>query len=132
MIVVGGDNHSDISVAIAARDEAKEYRAQWILKVANGDATIFDVIAAARQPYGDALAKIRLNPLLELDPAIRKYRKKLIADVIEHTYAGKTELTKINIGWLIHSNARYTYFIEAYLEFAKYADPPTDRFPWVY
>ena len=125
-------HRADISVVSAARAEANEYRARWVMKVASGDATIFDVITAAKQPYGDPLAKIRLNPLLELDPAIRRYRKKLIVDVVEHTNAGKCELTKINIGWLIRSEARYVCFIETYLALATINDAPADRFPWVY
>jgi hypothetical protein len=124
-------HRADISVASAARDEANRYRARWILKVVNRDATIFDVIVAAKQPYGDALAKIRLNPLLALDPAVGRHRKQLIKDVVARTHVGKSEPTKISIGWLIRSEVRYAYFVEAYLAFANVTDAPTDRFPWV-
>jgi hypothetical protein len=132
-MIVAGERHSDLSVANEARDEAQRYRARWVMKVASGEATIFDVIEAARQPYGDALTKIRLGPLLALDPAVRRRRKQLIEDVVKHSYSGKRDLTKINIGWLItRSDARFAYFVEAYLAFANVTDAPADRFPWVY
>jgi hypothetical protein len=132
-MTIDAAHRADISIARAARDEANRYRARWVMKVASGNATIFDVIDAARQPYGDALTKIRLGPLLDLDPAVRSHRKQLIEDVIKHSYSGKRESTKVNIGWLItRSDARFAYFVEAYLTFANVIDAPVDRFPWVY
>lgn len=131
--VVAGEHHSDISVANEARDEAKRYRARWVMKVASNEATIFDVIDAARQPYGDALTKITLNQLLALDPSVRRHRKQIIEYVVQRLQSGKTESTRINIGWLItRSDAKFTYFAEAYLYFSNVTDAPVDRFPWVY
>jgi len=126
----------DISAARQVLDEAREYRAQWIMKVASGEANIFDVIEAASQPYSEPLTKIRLEALLSLDPSMRRRWQRVLSEVVQQTYAGRRELSihKLNVGWLLNSksSARLDCFVESYLTARKASVPPSDRFPWVY
>jgi hypothetical protein len=126
----------NISIARHVLDEAREYRAQWIMKVAAGEATIFDVIEAASQPYSEPLVKIRLESLLSLDPAMRRRWQGVLVDVVQRTYVSKRQLSihRLNVGWLLNpkADARLDCFVEAYLTARRASEPFSDRFPWVY
>lgn len=126
----------DIGAARQILDEAREYRAQWIMKVAAGEVNIFDVIEAASQPYSEPLGKIRLESLLSLDPSMRRRWQGVLLYVAEHTYVGKRQLSihKLNINWLLNPKAstRLDCFVEAYLTARRASEPFADRFPWVY
>ncbi len=126
----------DIGAARQVLDEAREYRAQWIMKVAAGEATIFDVIEAASQPYSESLGKIRLESLLSLDLSVRRRWQEVLLYVAERTYVGKRQLSvhKLNVNWLINpkANTRMDCFVEAYLTARRASEPLSDRFPWVY
>jgi triacylglycerol esterase/lipase EstA (alpha/beta hydrolase family) len=126
----------DLQTAIEALRAAQAYRGQWMLRVAQGEASIFDVIQAAQQPYAEALGKIRLNSLLENDPLVKYKRKLVLQRTIEKSNSSELDIKKLNIKWLLgisrRTNSRLYVFAESYLTYAKIIDPVVPRFPWTY
>ncbi|WP_276972081.1 hypothetical protein [Ferrimicrobium acidiphilum] len=130
--------HQDIQIATEALRDAQEYRAKWMMRISAGEASVFDVILAAKQPYAEALYKIRLESLLALDPLVNRRRQLILQRTVDLTYYGKRvlNLNKLSVGWLLSprykSSFRLDTFVDAYLTFAKIGDSVTERFPWTY
>jgi hypothetical protein len=128
----------DIVNAREALDAARKLRGQWMMRVASYQASIFDVIRAAQEPYAEALYKMRIDRVLSFDPMVKRKRKVLLQTLIDQTYQGPKELktSQLTIGWLLtlntSSDARMRRFVELYLTLGNATDPPTPRFPWTY
>jgi hypothetical protein len=133
-----------ISVANQAKAAAQRLRAEWLLRVATGESTIFDVIDAAESPFNEALLAIRLSALLGADRAVSRHRQKVIERVIKESVPSQTthppqKWDTVKVAWLYSKRGnpdikerKMQTLYSAYLWAADIRSGPTETFPWGY
>lgn len=117
-----------IEVANAARAEAIRLRAEWLIAVADGRATTGEVLAAACQPGGKPLRRIRLSALLEAQPGWGPARARRVVNVVT-SKVGIAVTATPTVGWLV--NRRYPHRLDAWSEVVAPDEVPWPDYPTV-
>lgn len=119
--------------ARAARRAADQVRAQALVSVASGEASIWDVLARAATPSGRPLLRLSLHQLLIAQPGVgtksARSRVASLLDLVRSATAGESQRA-LTVQWLIDPRAhgrRMLAFIEVMDEHT--GTPPWRGFP---
>jgi hypothetical protein len=125
----------------SAKRDAERLRAKWLFNVSTGQATIFDAIEAAKLPFNEPLAQMKLYILMRAlfaDRPIEKIISSALYEVEwEHSCRVAKQWKDIRLSWFVTDGStpqmlykRREAFGHAYLSHFNYNPMPNITFPW--
>lgn len=128
----------DAAVLTRYRVDADRYRAAWKMSIAEGKATVQDLIEEAQKPSGKPLLKLRLSVILECQPgwgpAKVKHTMTRFSNMVRH---GQSRHRIVNVpekptlSWLLHPQSldnRVNFWYDALFDRKDYV--PWPGFPF--
>lgn len=101
--VIDRDRRRSPAELSRARQDAGRMRAQWLLGLADGKATLYELLIAATRDGGHPLRALRLHMAIEHLPGISRSRTDAIIAELRYATGVPDEVPnrELNVAWLL-------------------------------